>query len=435
MKKIVSIVGRPNVGKSSLFNRLVGRKRSLVHSIEGTTRDRIEARCEFNENAATLVDTGGIFPSTEDAISRQVRAQVKRLLEESSLVLFVVDVQAGLLPMDVEIAQMLRKSAKPVLLVANKADNRTLSEGSVDFYPLGLGEPIPVSCAHWIGLSELKERLFKELGEGKEEAEISSVRIAVVGRPNVGKSSFLNKLLNDERLIVSETPGTTRDPVDIPFQKGELRFILIDTAGIRRFSQIKDDILFQSVKTTRQMIQRSDVCLLLLDGSVGIQRDDLRILQWVIEEGRGVVLLVNKWDLAKEQSQEEVERDLRRRLGTLNIMPILFTSALTGKNVLRAVEVAGEVAARHAGRFETHRLNALLEEIRRRPASFPGRRVPRVTYWVQMRSCPPQILIFGSSREELSTHFVRFLERKLREKFSLLGTPVQFEFREEKNQK
>ena len=435
MKNVVTLVGRPNVGKSSLFNRLVGRKRSLVHPREGTTRDRIEARCEFNENSCTLVDTGGLLPSAEDTISRQVRLQVKRALEESRLVLFMVDVRSGLLPMDIEITQILRKSSRPILLIANKADTRTLSESSVDFYPLGLGEPIPISCTHGTGISELKERLFKQLGQGKEEVESSSVRMAVVGRPNVGKSSFLNKLLNDERLIVSATPGTTRDPVDVPFQRGELRFTLVDTAGIHRFSQIQDDIIFQSVKTTREMIQRSDVCLLLLDGSVGIQRDDLRILQWVIEEGRGIVLLVNKWDLVKTQPPEGMERSLRRRLGTLNIMPILFTSALTGKNVVRSVEVAGEVAARHASRLETHRLNELLEEIRKRPNLLPGRRVPRVTYLVQMRSCPPQILIFGSIREELSFSFVRFLERKLREKFPLLGTPIQFEFRKEREKK
>ena len=436
MENVVVIVGRPNVGKSSLFNRLVGRKRSLVHQEGGTTRDRIEARCVLDENACTLVDTGGVLPSGKDTMSRQVLTQVKRAIESSDLLLFVVDAQSGLLPLDVEIVELLRKVSKPVLLIANKADNKTLSESAVDFYPLGFGEPIPVSSAHGTGIPELKERLFKNLLGGKEEVETPSfIHIAVVGRPNVGKSSFLNKLLNDERLIVDAAPGTTRDPVDVQFTKGEHTYTLVDTAGIRRFSQIQDEVLFQSVRTTREMIQKSDVCLLLLDGQEGIQRDDLRILQWVIEEGRGVVLLVNKWDLVKEHPEEEIERSIRRRLGSLNIMPILFTSSVTGKNVVRAVEVAKDVAQNHASHFDTHRLNELLEDIRKKPNLFPGRRVPHVTYLVQVGTRPPRFLIFGSTPEDLFSSFARFLERKLRENFHLLGTPVRFSFRRKKREK
>ena len=435
MDPVVAIVGRPNVGKSSLFNRLIGRKRSMVRKEEGTTRDRIEARCVLRDASFTLVDTGGILSSNEDAISRQVRAQVKCAIQEAEILLFVVDVQAGLLPQDIVVADVLRRSSKPILLIANKADSEILSADAVDFYPLGFGEPLPVSSMDGSGFPRLKETLIKRFGEKVVHSAPPSIRIAVVGRPNVGKSSFLNALLHDDRLIVDVTPGTTRDPVDIEFKKGEKSFTFVDTAGIRRFSQIRDELLLESVRTTRSMIEKSDICLLLIDGASGIQGDDLRILQWILEAGRGVVLLVNKWDLAKETVQQETERLLRHRLGTLNVMPILFTSALTGKNVLRAIETAEEVAKHHACHFETHDLNVFLEKIRRRRDLLPGHVMPHVTYLVQVGSQPPRFLIFGSSRQELSQSFVRFLARKLRERFPLEGTPIQLEFRMEKKVK
>lgn len=436
MENRVAIVGRPNVGKSSLFNRLVTGKRSLVHPEGGTTRDRIEGECLFGKHVCTVVDTGGIFPSKEDAISNQVLSQVRRAIEESTLLLFVVDVKGGLVPLDMEITRLLRKSSKPILLIANKADTATLSESAVDFYPLGLGDPIPVSCVQGLGISDLKARLFQEFhGTVPETPFTPSLRVAVVGRPNVGKSSFLNNLLNDDRLIVDKAPGTTRDPVDIPFRKGEKTYLLIDTAGIRRFSKIRDEILFQSVKTTRRTIQKSDVCLLLLDGSVGIQGEDLQILRWIVEEGRGVVLLVNKWDLVEGISEKQAEQVLKERLGDLQMMPILFTSAVTGKNVVRAVEVAAEVATRHSSRLETHRLNVFLSDIRKRPDRLPGRRVPRLTYLVQIQSSPPHFLLFGSSREDFSLSFQRFLEHRLREVFPLSGTPIVFTFREQKKKR
>lgn len=428
----MTLVGRPNVGKSSLFNRLLGRRRSLVHHQGGTTRDRIEARCRVHDSVCTLVDTGGMIPSDKNALVHQVRNQVRRAMENSRLLLFVVDVQTGPLPLDFEIAALLRKVSKPILVVANKADNPTLSESAVDFYPLGFGEPIPVSSLHGTGIDELKERIATHLQGGEESAfSPPTLRIAVVGRPNVGKSSFLNKLLNDERCVVDEAPGTTRDPVDIHFKKGDRMVTLVDTAGIRRFSRIRDEVLFQSVRTTRQMIQRSEVCLLLLDGAVGIQREDLRILQWVVEEGRGIVVLVNKWDLVKEMSQEKAEPFIRARLGRLNIMPILFASAVTGKNVVRAIETAEEVAKNHAACFETHQLNQLLEEIRKKPHLFPGRKVPHVSYLVQVGTQPPQFLVFGATPEELFSSFEQFLERKLRERFPLSGTPIRIAFRRE----
>jgi GTP-binding protein len=257
----------------------------------------------------------------------------------------------------------------------------------------------------------------------------------VVGRPNVGKSSFLNALLKDDRLVVDDLPGTTRDPIDIQFKKGETTYTLVDTAGIRRFSQIKETVLFQSVRTTREMIQRSDVCLVLADGSKGLQRDDLQILRWVIEEGRGALLLMNKWDIVKEGIQEDAEKLIRQRLGNLNIVPILFTSAVTGRNVVKAVDVAAEVAARHSTHFETHRLNTFLQGIRKARGIFPGGQIPRITYLVQTHSCPPRFLLFGSIEREIFTSFTRFLERKMRENFPLLGTPVQFELREERKKK
>ena len=436
MRNVVALVGRPNVGKSALFNRLVGGKRSIVHEESGTTRDRIEAQCTFRERHWTLVDTGGILLSEKDSISRQVRAQVKRAIEESDLLLFVVDARSGLVPLDIEIADLLRKVSKPILPVVNKADNDTLAEASVDFYPLGFGEPIPVSSIQGRGIGELKERLLRKLqGEKEEETSESSVRISVVGRPNVGKSSFLNALLKDDRLIVDDLPGTTRDPVDVQFQREGHSYTLVDTAGIRRFSKIEDDVLFQSVRTTREMIQKSDVCLLLADGSKGLLGDDLQILRWVIEEGRGVVLCVNKWDLVKEVSQEETERSMRRRLGNLNIMPLLFTSALTGKNVVKALDVAAEVAEHHAARFETHELNDFLQDIRKKPALFPGQRVPHVTYLVQTESRPPRFLLFGTLEKEFFTTFSRFLERKLRDRFPLQGTPIRFGLRRERKKR
>ncbi|MFH1858490.1 MAG: ribosome biogenesis GTPase Der [Candidatus Omnitrophota bacterium] len=433
MHPVVAIVGRPNVGKSSLFNLLLNQRRSLVHEEAGTTRDRIEARCSLGENTCTLVDTGGLLHKDEDAILRQVLVQVKHAMAESDVLLLVVDAKAGLVPMDLEVAGLLRKFSKLVCLVANKADNPTLEQSAVDFYPLSLGDPIPVSCTQGTGISALRDRLSQLLqGSVPETAEEVSIRMAVVGRPNVGKSSFLNKLLNHERLVVDAAPGTTRDPVDILFKKGDQTYILIDTAGIRRFSKIRDAILFQSVRTTREMIRRSDICLLLIDGAAGVLEEDLQILRWIAEEGRGVVLLVNKWDLVKEVKEKDAETLLRRRLGNLNFMPVLFTSAVTGRNVLESVALAEEVSKNYSGRIETHRLNTLLSEIRKRPELFPGRHIPHVTYLVQTQTRPPQFLVFGASREDLHSDFLRFLERKLRERFPLSGAPVKFTLRTQK---
>ncbi len=431
MPGLVSIVGRPNVGKSSLFNRLVGTDRSLVHPEGGTTRDRIEAVCADGNRRARLVDTGGVIPAEKETLQKQVREQVRRAISESALLLFVVDARTGLVPLDSEIAALLRKTSKPVLLVANKADTPTLQAGAVDFYPLGFGEPIPVSCTQRSGFPDLKKRLFESFQGAPEEEPAPSLRIAVVGRPNVGKSSFLNALLKDERVIVDVAPGTTRDPVDVPFQKEGRSYLLIDTAGIRRFSKIKDEILFRSIRTSGEMIRRSDVCLFLIDGTCGIQKEDFQILKLIVTEGRGVVLVVNKWDLVKDVSPRKAEPMLRKRLGNLNIMPVFFTSALTGQNVLRAFEAVDKVKAHHTLRLETSRLNRFLESIRKN-RTLPGGS-PKLRYLVQAGTAPPRFLVFGSRPP--SPPFFQYLERRLREEFDLSGTPVQLTFREEKRQR
>jgi len=427
MDPVVSIVGRPNVGKSSLFNQLLARQKALVGPEPGTTRDRLTATLSEGSRRWTLVDTGGVVEGEKRGLAAQIQRQVKRAIEESGLILFVVDVKEGLVPQDEKIADLLRRSGRPVLLVANKADQKGKEAEAFEFYRLGFGAPHPVSALRRLGIQPLKRLIAGKLEGASASEEEPAIRISIVGRPNVGKSSFLNSLLNEERVLVDGEGGTTRDAVDVFFRKGKQLFCLIDTAGIRREVRIKDSLMLKGVRLSKTTVRRSDLCFVMIDGSVGFVVEDLRLLQFVLEANRGAVLLVNKWDLVKGISLKDYEVSLRRRAPFLGYVPILMTSCVTGKNVLGALDVAGDVYARFKGRFDTPTLNRFLESVRR-TARLPGEAKVPFQYMTQIDTAPPHFLVFGKVKE-LSAALTHFLERSLRKALPLEGTPIRFSFR------
>ena len=425
---VVAIVGRPNVGKSTLFNRLLSRGEALTDPQPGTTRDRLIATLHLGKKYWTLVDTGGIVRGEKSVLASQIQRQVKRAIEEAGLLLFVVDLKEGLVPQDEEIADLLRRSNRPILLIANKADNKRLTADSFEFYRLGFGDPWVVSSLHGFGIQSLKRAISKKLEGEQAQEEGSAVRIAIIGRPNVGKSSFVNCLLEEERVLVDDAAGTTRDAVDVSFRKGDHRFVLVDTAGIRREVRLKDPLMLKGMRLSKETVQRSDLCFVLTDAPAGLLGEDLRILQFVLESKKGLVLLINKWDLLKESSVKDYEQMLRHRAPFLSLVPILMTSCVTGKNVLKALDLAVDVHTHFQSLFETSRLNKILEEIRE-TAHLPGEAKVPFQYMTQIGTRPPHFLIFGKEPKEVPRRLVQFLERSLRRSLPLEGVPIELSFR------
>ena len=423
---VVALVGRPNVGKSALFNRVVGRETAIVSEEAGTTRDRHFARADWAGSAFWLVDTGGITGDARAPIDVEIRRQVQEAIDEADLLLFVVDAKAGLHPTDEHIAAQLRVSGKPFLVVANKADNPKLTD-FYEFYALGAGDPIPVSAISGKQSGEMLDALVSRIPAMPPEDE-TSLRIAVIGRPNVGKSSFVNRLLGEERLVVSEVAGTTRDAIDTPMRYHGRDVVFVDTAGLRRQSKIEDGIEFYSALRTRRAIERAELCCLLVDGLDGLHVQDLKIANLAWEAGKGLVIVVNKWDLVEkdDKTSAKFEKTSREKAPFLNFVPFLFTSAKTGQRVTKVLDVLLEVEQERQKRITTARVNERLEELLRRkqPPQAAGREI-RLMYATQVQVAPPTIAIFSNHPDLVEEHYIRYLHNGFRESWAFTGNPLR----------
>ena len=434
-KPIVAVVGRPNVGKSTLFNKLIGRRLSIVEDTPGVTRDRIYADIEWNGRAFTLMDTGGIEPRSDDVILVQMRQQAQIAVETADLVVLVVDLQTGMTANDQDVANMLLKAKKKVLLAVNKVDKTgDLPPEIYEFYNLGLGDPMPVSSVHGLGTGDLLDEIVRKLPpESAEEEDENIIKVAVIGKPNAGKSSLINRILGQERVIVSNIPGTTRDAVDQHFKNETGEYIFIDTAGIRKKSKVDEAIERYSVMRAYMAIDRADVCLLMLDATEGVTEQDTKIAGYAHEAGKGVVIVVNKWDLVEktDRTMDEYTEKVRTGLAYMPYAPVLYISALTGQRVNKLFETIRYVAEQNAMRISTGRLNEVLAEATARvqPPTDKGRRL-KVLYMTQVSTKPPTFVIFCNSAELFHFSYRRYLENQIREVFGLEGTPVRFLIRE-----
>ncbi|MDR2610001.1 MAG: ribosome biogenesis GTPase Der [Clostridiales Family XIII bacterium] len=433
---VVAVVGRPNVGKSTFFNRIVGNRLSIIEDTPGVTRDRIYAEAEWNGKRFALIDTGGIDPDTEDVIMAQMREQAVVAMEMADVIVFVTDVKEGLTPADREVALMLRRARAKVVLLANKADNagtKGTPENLYDFYELGLGDPIPVSAANMTNLGDVLDEITLGLPESGAEEDDDAVKIAVIGKPNVGKSSFVNAILGEQRVIVSDIAGTTRDSIDTPFEIEGEKFVLIDTAGIRRKARVKESIEYYSTVRAIGAVERSDVCVLMIDAQDGVTDQDKRIAGIAHEAGKGIVIAVNKWDLIKKETGtlEEFEKRMEREMPFLGYAPIIFISVVRGQrlgNVMNAVRAAAE---NRSMRIPTGELNSLVQDavMMHAPPSDKGKRM-KIYYATQVGIRPPLFSFQINSRKLLHFSYSRYLENRIREAYGFGGTSIKFVFRE-----
>ncbi|MDD6539549.1 MAG: ribosome biogenesis GTPase Der [Firmicutes bacterium] len=432
-KPLVAVVGRPNVGKSTFFNKVVGRRVSIVEDTPGVTRDRIYAEAEWRGIHFALIDTGGIEPDSEDIILSQMREQAEIAMDTSDVILFMVDGRDGLTAADREVGEMLYKTGKKVVLAVNKVDKPTLPDDFYDFYELGLGEPIPISSVNMLNLGDLLDRIVESFPEGAGTEEEDVIKIAMIGKPNVGKSSLVNKLLGENRVIVSPIAGTTRDSIDTPFEKDGEKYLLIDTAGIRRKSKVNEDIEKFSVIRAVAAIERCDVCLLMIDAQEGVSEQDKRIAGIAHEAGKGLVIVVNKWDLVEKETNtmNDYRKEVASELTFMSYAPTVFISALTGQRVSKVIDTARAVAANRAMRVPTGQLNNLIMDatMMKQPPSDKGKRL-KIYYVTQVGVNPPLFSFKVNSRPLMHFSYARYLENKIRETFGFEGTSLKFVFRE-----
>ncbi|MGQ9549977.1 MAG: ribosome biogenesis GTPase Der [Roseiflexus sp.] len=441
MKPIVALVGRPNVGKSTLFNRLIGERRAIVEDIPGTTRDRLYGDTEWNGRVFTVVDTAGLLLDEDDLtpgtpqpeIARRVREQAELAIEEADAIIFIVDSREGLTAADAAVAEVLRRASKPVVLAANKADNRERALDAVEFYALNLGEPIPMSAYHGIGVGDVLDRVTDVLPIIEADEDDTAVKIAIVGRPNVGKSSLLNRLLGQDRSVVSDVPGTTRDSIDTPIEIDGIRALLIDTAGIRRRGKIERGLERYSVMRALRAVERADVALLLIDATEGVTAQDTHIAGMILESLKGVAILVNKWDLVVKDNTtfDAFSRHVREAFKFMSYAPLLFISAKTGQRIDKVLPLALEVARNRQRRIPTSELNTLL---RRATYEHPPTAVHkgahlRLYYATQPQVAPPVFLFFANQAEQIHWGYARYLENRIREQYGFTGTPIKIVFR------
>jgi len=431
-RPVVAIVGRPNVGKSTLFNRLIGGRRAIVSEVSGTTRDRLYGEAQMGRLSFAVIDTGGLVPSADEGYPALIRLQVETAMTEADVILFLVDAVSGVTPLDEEIALLLRRTDKTVLLLANKADNDARREAAADFYSLAIGDPIPVSAYHSIGLGDLRDRLEELLPPAEAEAPAESLGLAIVGRPNVGKSALVNAILGQERVLVSAEPGTTRDAVDTRLEYEGKRLLLIDTAGIRRRGRIARGIEKYSVMRAEQALTRADIGLLVLDAPEGVAAQDLHIAGYVADAHKGLIVVANKWDLMDDtkESREEFARRALRRLRFAPWAPLAFVSAKTGLNVDGLLDLALEVSDSRFLRVPTSELNAVVQKAvaEHRPPS-KGRRTLHILYVTQAETNPPTFVFFVSDASLLHFSYRRYLEKALRRAFGFEGTAIRLTFR------
>lgn len=426
---VVTIVGRPNVGKSTLFNRLVGGRRAIVHDEPGVTRDRLYATVEWKGRSFILGDTGGFEPGVKTGLAVQVLAQVQRAVHEAALVIFVVDAREGLTPLDEEIARLLRHDVRARIVVApNKVDRPSHETLASEFFRMGFDEICPVSAEHGLGVAELCDLIVEALPPVEVAPEQKAVRVAVVGRPNVGKSSLVNGLLGQERVIVSEQPGTTRDAIDTPFTYNDTLYILIDTAGLRSRSKVQKPLERFSVVRALRAIERSDVALILLDAREGITDQDAKIAAFVQDAGSGAILVANKWDLMPSgaDARQQFTLQIRDRLRHLDYAPIAFVSALTGYQVLTLFPMLQTVAQSRSHRVPTPQINDLIgDAVRKYPPPAHGKRPVRFHYATQAASPPPTFLLFVSDPRGVPVAYRRYLVNQLRAAYGFVGTPIR----------
>lgn len=430
MKPIVAIVGRPNVGKSTLFNK-IGRKRlSIVDDMPGVTRDRIYMDANWLNHEFTMIDTGGIEFDESNHMLASMRQQAQIAMKEADVILFLVDGRAGLTAQDEEVAHVLRRTKKPIVLGVNKIDSPQREVDIYDFYNLGLGDPIPLSASNLMNIGDLLDAVVASFPENMEdEHDDDEIRIAVIGRPNVGKSSIVNKILGEERVIVSDVPGTTRDAIDTHFMENGIKYTLIDTAGMRRRGKVEEPVERYSVIRSLRAIDRSDVVLLMINAAEGITEQDKKIAGYAHESGRGVVIVVNKWDIYPEKDDRSTLRfteDLRDEIGFLQYAPVLYASALTGQRVSRVTALVKYVAEQQSMRIKTSVLNELIRDaISVNPPPMHRGRQLKILFMTQVDIRPPKFILFVNDPELMHFSYLRFIENKLREHFGFEGTPLR----------
>lgn len=432
-KPLVAVVGRPNVGKSTFFNKIVGRRVAIVEDTPGVTRDRIYAEAEWSGVHFALIDTGGIEPDSKDIILSQMRHQAEVAMDMADVILFMTDGKEGVTASDREVASMLMKTGKKVILAVNKVDKSKLPDDFYDFYELGIGEPIPISAANMLNLGDLLDEIVESFPEGAGTEDEDTINIAVIGKPNVGKSSLINRLLGEDRVIVSPIAGTTRDSIDTSFEWNGEKYLLIDTAGIRRKSKVNEDIEKFSVIRAVAAIERCDVCLLVIDACEGITEQDKKIAGIAHEAGKGIVIVVNKWDLIDKDTNtmNDFRKDIKKELTFMSYAPSVFISALTGQRAQSVIEMAKYVAENRAMRVPTGQLNSLVTDavMMRQPPSDKGKRL-KIYYVTQVGVKPPLFSFKVNSRPLMHFSYARYLENKIREGFGFEGTSLKFVFRE-----
>lgn len=433
MKRVVSIVGRPNVGKSTLFNKLVGRREAITEDTPGVTRDRLYREAEWQNHRFTMVDTGGFEPDKENVIAKHIRMQAQIAIETSDVILFLVDGKEGVLSEDRQVANLLRRSGKPVIVVVNKIDTHHTPSDVYEFYELGFSEVMVISAEQGYGLGDLLDEVIAKLPlESSEEEESEITKVALIGKPNVGKSSMINFILKEDRMIVTDIAGTTRDAIDSYIQRGDDEYIFIDTAGLRRKRAINEAVERYSVVRTLSAIDRSDIAVLLIDATEGVTEQDTKIVGYAHDQGKGIIIVVNKWDLIVKDNHSftQYERDIRNKLGFLAYAPILFTSVVTGQRVEKLFDVIKMVNNNYNLRINTGTLNEIINEatLRNSPPTDKGERL-KIFYATQVSVAPPKFLIFVNKKELFHFSYLRYIENNIRQKFGFVGVPLQFEIR------
>ncbi len=434
-KPTVAIIGKPNVGKSTFFNYIVGSRISIVEDTPGVTRDRVYAETNWRGRNFTVVDTAGIEPESDDTIISQMREQAKIAIDIADVILFLTDVKQGVTAADQEIAIMLKKSKKPVVLVCNKADNMSRDRNEIyEFYNLGMGEPYPVSAANALGIGDVLDALYENFPEKSDDEEDDGrIKVAVIGKPNVGKSSLINKILGENRTIVSNIAGTTRDAIDTEYENEYGKYVLIDTAGIRRKSKVSESIEKFSIMRTLLAIERADVCLMMIDANEGVTDQDAKIAGEAHEAGKGIIIVVNKWDEYEKETGtlEKYKKDIYAKLSYLSYAPVIFISAKTGQRVDKLFNMINNVAEQNAMRVSTATLNQVINEAIAivQPPTDKGKRL-KILYGTQVSTKPPTFVIFVNNKELFHFSYERYLVNQIRKEFGLEGTPVRIIARE-----
>ncbi len=434
MSSIVAIVGRPNVGKSTLFNRLVQRREAIVDSVSGVTRDRHYGKSEWNGKEFSVIDTGGYIVGSDDIFEGEIRKQVQLAIDEADIIVFVVDVEQGITPMDNEVAKILRQVKKPIIMAVNKVDNAMRDADAVEFYNLGLGDYHTISSINGSGTGELLDAVANEIPEEEEiEAENELPRFAIVGRPNAGKSSFINALIGEDRNIVTNIAGTTRDSIDTKYNRYGFEFNLVDTAGIRKKSKVKEDLEFYSVMRAVRAIEHCDVAVLVVDATRDFEGQDEKIF-WLAEKNKkGVVILVNKWDLVEKETNtmRDFEAHIRKKIAPFTDVPIVFTSTVTKQRIFKAIETAVEVFENRKRRIQTSKLNETMLEILEQnpPPAIKGKYI-KIKYCMQLPTYTPQFAFFANLPQYIRDPYRRYLENQLRQHYNFNGVPIIVYFRQ-----